>query len=519
MTKLFAHFWLRKVSTVLVLLLTLFTTSHGMAAGVCDINGGSGIGGTGYPIPNSGLGGTGSPAINNGIGGTGKPLQKHGTGSGIGGTGQVAYNNGIGGTGQPVQQAGLIEGTITGFGSICVNGIEIHYTANTPLNIDGQPTKSHDALAIGQVVSVGVSGVGQEVTANKIHIVHAARGPISAIDFTNGQMIVMGQTVQLPPQVDPSSSFNGLQMGDFVSISGLRTAKGNIVASRVDKQPIRPAVPSVSLSGRVSSISGNSFSIQGMKINSPQAKSLSIGQSVQVTGRMAANHIKADNITLTQNLQPKVDQGGLVSVEGFLSNNRSRSSIEVGGKAIQVPASLREQTNKIPDFQKVIVTGRLDKENVIEMQQIIVEVPTIDTDRESKEHEIKATHSQKADVDNSDKIEKDERSSARDQRHEQAEKRSSSDEHETPEIPEVEIPEVHEHEYEAPEIPEVEIPEVHEHEYEAPEIPEIEIPEVHEHEYEAPEIPEIEIPEVHEHEYEAPEIPEVHEHEHEHHEH
>jgi hypothetical protein len=28
---------------------------------------------------------------------------------------------------------------ITGFASICVNGVEVHYDANTPVSINGQP--------------------------------------------------------------------------------------------------------------------------------------------------------------------------------------------------------------------------------------------------------------------------------------------------------------------------------------------------------------------------------------------
>jgi hypothetical protein len=84
-----------------------------------------------------GIGGTGARA-EGGIGGTGARAE-----GGIGGTGARA-DGGVGGTG--------IVGTITGFASVCVNGLEVHYDANTPVTVDGRAAPAGE-LAIGQVVS------------------------------------------------------------------------------------------------------------------------------------------------------------------------------------------------------------------------------------------------------------------------------------------------------------------------------------------------------------------------------
>lgn len=104
------------------LLIGMAAVSPIAAANPCD---GGGIGGTGIRSDRSigGIGGTGI-APNRGIGGTGiKPES-----GGIGGTGIQA--NGIGGTG--------IVGVITGFGSICVNNLEVNYFSNTPVDLDGK---------------------------------------------------------------------------------------------------------------------------------------------------------------------------------------------------------------------------------------------------------------------------------------------------------------------------------------------------------------------------------------------
>src|SRR3954466_4498615 len=81
-----------------------------------------------------------------GIGGTGARAE-----GGIGGTG-VQAEGGIGGTGVIAGgELGLI-GVITGFGSICVNGVEVHYDSTTPVTVNGQPGAA-DALALGQTVA------------------------------------------------------------------------------------------------------------------------------------------------------------------------------------------------------------------------------------------------------------------------------------------------------------------------------------------------------------------------------
>jgi len=274
-----------KVSLSKIILITLsilfFSLSNITYAAICDIHGSSGIGGTGTPIHNSPIGGTGIIALISGIGGTGKPIQKNGNGSGIGGTGQ---------------QAGVVIGTITGFGSICVNGIEIHYSSSTPLQSDGQVI-NQDKLAIGQVVAVGVSGFGNEVTAKEMHIIHAVTGPISSIDFIKGQMTVLGQIVKLPIKTSSLPRSSTIQVGNFVAVSGLRDLSGTIVASRVNKITTKPIA---SLRGIISHSSKNSFTIQGIKIASPLPTGITKGQNITVSGPIIGNSIKPERVFFNQ---------------------------------------------------------------------------------------------------------------------------------------------------------------------------------------------------------------------------
>src|SRR5262249_10194711 len=78
---------------------------------------------------------------------------------GIGGTG--IDPGGIGGTGQRAEVEVGVLGVVTGFASICVNGIEVHYDAMTPVALNGDLV-SANALGVGQVVSVLAVGAGTQ---------------------------------------------------------------------------------------------------------------------------------------------------------------------------------------------------------------------------------------------------------------------------------------------------------------------------------------------------------------------
>lgn len=159
-----------------------------------------------------GLGGTGATAGRPGLGGTGIVA------GGLGGTGIDA--GGVGGTG--------IVGIITGFASVCVNGLEVQFDATTPVAEDGRAVPL-GSLAVGQLVAiqaVQVNGQGGELVARSIAVLHTLVGPVDSIQGARGEMQVLGQTVLLRAQTQP-----GLQVGQWVQVSGYRRADGHIEAS------------------------------------------------------------------------------------------------------------------------------------------------------------------------------------------------------------------------------------------------------------------------------------------------
>src|SRR5262245_13833875 len=154
---------------------------------------------------------------------------------GIGGTG--ISGGGIGGTGLRAEADLGVFGVITAFGSICVNGIELHYDAATPVSLNGEPAQAH-AVAVGQVVLLRAVADGKQAHARSIHIVDAALGPVSAVEAGGALLRIGAERIRVDPATIVGGGLaRGALSGQTLRVSGLRTADGSIVATRIDPAP------------------------------------------------------------------------------------------------------------------------------------------------------------------------------------------------------------------------------------------------------------------------------------------
>ena len=186
------HFRQHLSAFLIATYLVLFAANAHAEANVCN----AGIGGTGIKL--DGIGGTGNDGgaggtgvqSNSGVGGTGKQANSGvgGTGidTGVGGTG-VQANSGVGGTG--------IVGIITGFASVCVNGLEVHYDDKTKVDIDGQ-LSSINALNIGQLVAIESFRKDNFLKAERISVSHIMVGKIEKVNDSQNTMQILGQTIR-----------------------------------------------------------------------------------------------------------------------------------------------------------------------------------------------------------------------------------------------------------------------------------------------------------------------------------
>lgn len=304
---------------------------------------------------NSGIGGTG--LYDGGIGGTGKPE------SGIGGTGSTADKGGIGGTG--------IIGVITGFASICVNGIEVHYNDHTPILVDGRISTIRE-LAVGQLVAARAAGIGYELTASNIAVIHAAVGPVSSVNPETGEMRVLDQTIHIGASAD-NDRFASLQAGDWVRVSGHRLTSGVIVASRIEStEPLTEA----RISGYVVQLDEHGFSINGTRIRydvHSEPIHVSQGMEVQVAGYWDGAYLHARHI-LIEPIRQSLGSVEHVVIEGYV-HNRDNRELNLSNRVVVLDSGANIGGLAMDDFkvdQRVQISGRVGADQRITPDRVEV---------------------------------------------------------------------------------------------------------------------------------------------------
>ena len=168
----------------------------------------------------------GGIAAEGGVGGTGRGTPHEG----IGGTGRGTPHEGVGGTG--------IYGTITGFGSICVNGERVHYDDDVPVE-HGADARTAGDLALGQRVWVIARDDGGELRAESIAIVPAARGRVMEVDSAVERFQVEGRWVWLTDETvlvadDGQPTPRTALAGRSVTVFGLEDPAGDLIATRIE---------------------------------------------------------------------------------------------------------------------------------------------------------------------------------------------------------------------------------------------------------------------------------------------
>jgi Domain of unknown function (DUF5666) len=305
-----------------------------------------------------------SASVGSGIGGTGAPLANNERG-GIGGTGIVAGakpifgDGGIGGTG--------IVGIITGFASICVNGIEVNYDNSTPVWDNGKPS-ALSQLVVGQVVSVATTGDADQMTARGIGVIQAVVGPITAVNAATGELRVMGQRIQAS-----ADSLTGLNVGNWLRVSGHTLATGEVVATLLQAMPA-PAnglaqVRSIArdLSGK--SVKAGDTSVDLSKLATPV--NLANGQEIWASGVWNGQSLLANDIVVNPTLQGlgRVEK---VVLEGYIHSS-NKLSLSLGTQALTLSDRIQIVGGSRSDLvvnRRVQISGRLGADQRITVERV-----------------------------------------------------------------------------------------------------------------------------------------------------
>jgi hypothetical protein len=299
--------------------------------------------------PEDGIGGTGISAVDRGMGGTGV----------------LAQDRGMGGTGISI---GVI-GTVTGFGSICVNGVHIAYDANTPITENGTPVGA-GALALGHVVAISAIESNGQLAAKSIFLAHALTGPLTSAPDSTGVFKVMGVPVR--SVFAAGLDINSLTVGDIVTVDGLPHKDGTIDASRIVRAPTDAAA---FVRGTVEGSSG-AIRIGSVPVAPPTNQRTNLtdldGQWAVAEGTWANDRLSAN--TLAVGAELSAANISRLSVEGYLIGG-DEGSYMVRGIPVREDArrQLKRTTlDRLAEGQRVQVIGRVESDGALSIQTIVV---------------------------------------------------------------------------------------------------------------------------------------------------
>jgi hypothetical protein len=249
---------------------------------------------------------TAACAADRGIGGTGRPA------------GEAVADRGIGGTG--------VFGTITGFGSICVNGLEVRVAPDATVQVDGAPATAAD-LRVGQVVAVRAAGATTDIWTDRIAVFHLVSGPIWAAEAD--VLNVAGQVVALDGVTLRGTD---LRPGTWVNVSGLRDLAGTIRATRIDGR----APGDVTVSGQVGEHLGAAY-IGALRLSFAGVPAAPRGQALVVRGVMHGQTLSVSDVSAWLDRTQLSDEQRLLR-EGYVQVSAGRLRLGDGLEASVGPA-------------------------------------------------------------------------------------------------------------------------------------------------------------------------------------
>jgi len=167
-----------------------------------------------------------------------------------------------------IDRLGVSAGSVTGFGSIVVNGVR-YETSSASFDIDDDSSgSSQDDLSVGDTVVVTFDTDNPTVALAVIGD-EAVEGPVDSVNVAAGTLAVAGQTVltDAGTSFDDSNAVQSLadiQQGDFVEVSGFFDADGTIRATRIEKKAVSGETE---VHGIVSAKNASTFMINTLVIN------------------------------------------------------------------------------------------------------------------------------------------------------------------------------------------------------------------------------------------------------------
>ena len=271
---------------------------------------------------------------------------------------------GVGGEGTGSFASSYASGTISGFGSIIVNGV--HYDdSNAAVADDDGAGLDRSALALGMVVQISGGAIStaadgtRAATASTVRTNRALVGPVGVVDAAAGWLTVLGQSVRV--SVDTvfddrlPGGLAGLATGQVLAVYGyFDTASAGYAATRIAPASV---ATSYRVSGPVASVDGGQQFKLGSQTYAGATTGLAPGAQVRLnvqpapdgSGHWVVNNQRSDDA-------PPTDRDG-AGLDGVVSELLAGSRFTVNG--VTVDASAARITGTLQAGVRVQVRGTL----------------------------------------------------------------------------------------------------------------------------------------------------------------
>jgi hypothetical protein len=282
-------------------------------------------------------------------------------------------------------------GTVSGFGSVIVNGVEFD-TTGAVIRVDDNPNAAAGDLRVGMVAKVEgqVEANGVKGKATAVVVQDTLEGPVTSVAGVGlGKLEALDQTVLL----DDLTVFEGvtagtLTVGNVIEVNGFVDAVGNVHARRIELKAASFdafAEKEIELKGVVADpVTATTFALGGLTVNFQGATvdpaiaaagGIKKGLFVEVKSAQPqdANNVLAAASVQLEDRKIAGAPGVRADIEGVVTRFASAADFDVNGQPVTADANSVLENGALTDLAvgaKVQVEGTLDATQVLVAKKV-----------------------------------------------------------------------------------------------------------------------------------------------------
>lgn len=287
-----------------------------------------------------------------------------------------------------------VSGTVTGFGSVIVDGVRIDNSSVAAGKEHDDGTVEAAELKLGQHVEIEHDG---QLVATKVRISAEAEGSVTAVDPAAGTLTVLGQTVTVNTDatLGPVTVFGGyaslaaIQVNDKVEIHGViktdAAGKTTLQATRIEKKTVADTADRVNGLVAELSTSAHTFKLGSLLVDYsgarllPDGAVLANGSAVHVVLPLgAASGATAVKASIVKVRDHKAESGARDSELGgpVSALDAATKTLTINGVKIDASSATFDQAGKsFADLKLngyVVVKGSYNADGTLKATAIVL---------------------------------------------------------------------------------------------------------------------------------------------------